>query len=260
VLSLACCCFTFSTSHNLLTVLFSPFSAVRSEATSLGYSKKKKRGVSFRLYISNFAHELNCSTYEESYYDYVVVTDASYAGWGAYARRNSDGDTNGYQQRWERDEVFYRPEYDPAMTRDRGYFDAHHSAHAEPRAAHLALKQLRRDGMPDGSRVALVTDHFAIAHAQRRSNGFGGIGRGYTLNKLFEYVYDLGFYHNIQVTFFYLSGKVNPADTISRHFGVGDDNLQLCSFPAPCTQLPLLSATFSPVCEALSFKATTKRE
>lgn len=207
----------------------------------------------------NIADEVR-PTYEESYFHHVVVTDASYAGWGAYMRCNSTGVVTACQQKWERGEVFNRTPYDLEMTRKSGFFDAHHSAHAEPRAAQLALRQLERMGIADGSRIALITDHFAIAHAQRRTNGFGGIGRGYSLNKLFEYVNDLEFLRGIRVTFFYLSGKVNPADTISRHFGVEDEAGSVRIFPAPGTQLPLLESTFSPVCEKLTFRGRTMED
>lgn len=83
---------------------------------------------------------------------------------------------------------------------------------------------------------------------------FGAIGRGYTLNKRFEYVHDLLFQHGMQVTFFHLSGKVNPADTISRTFGDNADHGGVFVFPAPNTQIPLLCSTYSPVCEKLTFK------
>lgn len=193
-------------------------------------------------------------TYDNDYYDYIAVTDASYGGWGAYVRRKDDGSVTAYQQKWERGEIETQPAYQPEKVRSAGFFDAQHSAHAEPRAAQLLLRQLVREGMPDHSRVALVTDHIAIVHAQRRTNGFGGIGRGYTLNKLFEYVHDLLFHHDIQVTFFHLSGKVNPADTISRTFGDNADHGGVFVFPAPNTQIPLLCSTYSPVCEKLTFK------
>lgn len=198
-------------------------------------------------------------TYDELYYNYVIVTDASYSGWGAYIQKVEDGHTMAYQQKWERDLVFDSRPLSPDMVKTAGFFNAHHSAHAEPLAAQLALKQLLRNGIADGSRIALITDHIAIAHAQRRLNGFGGIGRGYTLNKLFEFVYDLWFRRNIQVTFFHLSGKVNPADAISRHFGENTAYGVVHAFPAPYTQLPLLSSTYSPVCEKLSFKGERRK-
>eukprot|EP00796_Vickermania_ingenoplastis_P007115 gene7115-biopygen4378 len=87
--------------------------------------------------------------------------------------------------------------------------------------------------------------------AQRRANGFGGIGRGYTLNKLFEFVYDLWNQHHIEVTFFWLQGKVNPADTISRVFGGPDNFFGVYTFQSPYTQIPLLRSTCCNVCEDL---------
>eukprot|EP00796_Vickermania_ingenoplastis_P006393 gene6393-biopygen4064 len=95
-----------------------------------------------------------------------------------------------------------------------------YSAHAEPRAVHILLQQLVKEGLPDGAKVAVVTDHFPIAHAQKRLNGYGGIGRGYALNRLYEYTYDLLFTRKINVVFFYLTGRLNPADQLSRNFGV----------------------------------------
>eukprot|EP00796_Vickermania_ingenoplastis_P013618 gene13618-gene2080 len=116
-------------------------------------------------------------TYDEAYYDAIVFTDASYAGWGAIARNRAEGTVTTYQQKWERGFFNRNSPYSAELVRNRGFFNAQHSAHAEPRAAQLALGQLVREGLPDGARVALVTDHEAIVHAQRRANGFGGIGR-----------------------------------------------------------------------------------
>eukprot|EP00796_Vickermania_ingenoplastis_P007805 gene7805-biopygen5234 len=107
------------------------------------------------------------------------------------------------------------------MTAKRSHhFSAKYSAHAEPRAVHILLQQLVKEGLPDGAKVAVVTDHFPIAHAQKRLNGYGGIGRGYALNRLYEYTYDLLFTRKINVVFFYLTGRLNPADQLSRKFGV----------------------------------------
>eukprot|EP00796_Vickermania_ingenoplastis_P002607 gene2607-biopygen2097 len=145
-------------------------------------------------------------TYDDAQYDYIAVSDASYGGWGAYVYNRSKGTTTGYQQRWEHKTFFDEGSYIPSESQSEGFFHAQHSAHAEPRAAELVLRQLVQDGIADGSNVAFMTDHDAIHRAQRRVNGFGGIGRGYTLNKLFEYVYDLWFHRDIQVTFFWLQG------------------------------------------------------
>jgi len=197
-------------------------------------------------------------TYVEDYYQFKVVTDASYSGWGAYVHDRINHTVVAYQQHWEDGLQYQLPEYHYNKARAEGYFDAHHSAHAEPRAASLILHQLIQRGIPNGSRIALITDHSAIVHAQRRINGFGGIGRGYALNKLFELVHNLWFHRNIQVTFFHLSGNVNPADSLSRYFGDAASHGGIVSFPANDTQLPLLTATFSPVCERLSFKGRKK--
>jgi len=99
-------------------------------------------------------------------------------------------------------------------------FNKKHSAHAEPRGAHIALRQLVKEGLRDGSKVAIVTDHFPIARAQKSLNGYGGIGRGYALNKLYEYSYDLLYHRKIQMVFFYLTGRCNLAVELSRNFGV----------------------------------------
>eukprot|EP00796_Vickermania_ingenoplastis_P000157 gene157-biopygen144 len=117
-----------------------------------------------------------------------------------------------------------------------------------------------REDEPSGAKVAVITDHEAIVHAQRRSNGFGGIGRGYALNKLFEYVYDLWYHRAIEVTFFFLSGKANPADSISRSFGGDPNDFGVFKFPAPYTRLPTLHSTYCPVCEDLPFKATRSKK
>eukprot|EP00796_Vickermania_ingenoplastis_P000370 gene369-gene315 len=178
-------------------------------------------------------------THDEAYYDAIVFTDASYAGWGAIARNRAEGTVTTYQQKWERGFFNRNSPYSAGLVRNREFFNAQHSAHAEPRAAQLALGQLVREGLPDGARVALVTDHEAIVHAQRRANGFGGIGRGYSLNKLFEYVHDLWYRNGIEVTFFQISGPSNPADTLSRVFGGEARGGQKVRKPAATTCLPL---------------------
>eukprot|EP00796_Vickermania_ingenoplastis_P005508 gene5508-biopygen3337 len=162
-------------------------------------------------------------TYNESDYDYVAVTDASLGGWGAYVHDRASDTTTGYQQRWEKRNTFDSTPYTPHEARRKGFFDAQHSAHAEPRAVELLIKQIVRHGLKDNQKIAVITDHEAIAKAQRRCNGFGGIGRGYALNKLFEFVYDLWFTRGVEVYFFWLKGTSNPADGISRTFGVTVD-------------------------------------
>jgi len=218
---------------------------------------RQLQDIGWRLYQNEWwsISDPTMSTYNDADYDYIVFTDASAAGWGAIAKRSSDGTGFAYQQRWERGTVLCR-RLPPRYPDDRiGLFMAGHSAHAEPRAAKLTLQQLRRDGMPDGSRVALVTDHFPIVHAQRRTNGFGGIGRGFSLNKLFEFTYDLWYTHNITTTFFHIKGPSNPADALSRVFGVEARGSTVVRQNADTTLLPSLRDTFSPVCDGLPFKA-----
>ncbi|KAH9600834.1 hypothetical protein LSM04_007959 [Trypanosoma melophagium] len=84
-----------------------------------------------------------------------------------------------------------------------GPFRARHSAHAKPRAVQALLLLLHKEGtLRPGMRIAVVTDHYAIAAAQKRLNGFGGIGRGFSLNKLFETTYNLWYDYDIEVIFY----------------------------------------------------------
>lgn len=145
----------------------------------------------------------------------------------------------------------------------KGYFRARFSAHSEPRAAHLMLKHLvEKEGLPNGSRIALITDHFAIVHAQRKLNGYGGIGRGYALNRLFEYVHDLWTSRGVDVVFFYVTGVTNPADDFSRNFGVrnGRNDLQLTVANADHLELPSIKSTFSPLCEEAGSTGSTRNQ
>lgn len=45
------------------------------------------------------------------------------------------------------------------------------SADADPHGDHINLSQQVIEGLPYGSKVAIVTDHFPIAHAQNSLNG-----------------------------------------------------------------------------------------
>ncbi|KPA86243.1 hypothetical protein ABB37_00476 [Leptomonas pyrrhocoris] len=122
--------------------------------------------------------------------------------------------------------------------------------HTAAAAARAALRSTDPEAaLPDHSRVAMVTDHFPIVHAQRHLNGYGGIGRGYALNRLYEYTYNLWAERNIDVVFFYIAGAVNPADTYSRNFGENDYFSCLTVDRAAGLSLPPLSSTYSPLCE-----------
>lgn len=106
------------------------------------------------------------------------------------------------------------------------------------------------EGLSKGSRVALITDHFAIAHVKRKLKGYSGIRQGYTLSHLFEYDHDLRTPRGVGFTF-YISGVTNPADDLSWNFGVrnGRNNLQLIIANANHLKLPPIKATLSLFCK-----------
>lgn len=196
--------------------------------------------------------DVRSPSYENSYYDFIAFTDASALGWGAVVQSTATGQIKTFQQKWVHD-VHSLPKcrtIGPSTSKDgKKLFNARHSAHAEPRAISVLLKELVSKGLPDGSRLAVVTDHFPIVHAQRRINGYGGIGRGYTLNRLFEYTYDLLYTKRVEVTYFYLAGAMNPADALSRRFGVSEKDFRIVSREAGDIGLPRLALTYSPLCE-----------
>ncbi|CAJ1028486.1 hypothetical protein, conserved [Leishmania lindenbergi] len=70
---------------------------------------------------------------------------------------------------------------------NHGYLTAKHSAHAEPLAAMLCLQALLSEelvGARDRTlRIAPATGQPAIVAAQGTHHGFGGVGRGYWLNR-----------------------------------------------------------------------------
>eukprot|EP00796_Vickermania_ingenoplastis_P005109 gene5110-biopygen10096 len=189
--------------------------------------------------------EVRRPTYEDHDYGLICYTDASAAGWGAIVQSPEGRWVRTYQQKWIPD--FVPGAQAPDHVKRSKHFSAKFSAHAEPRAVHILLKQLVKDGVPDGTQIAVVTDHFPIVHAQKKLTGFGGIGRGYSLNKLYEYTYDLLFKRNIQVVFFYLTGKLNPADQISRNFGVHTHAIVVKD--ADDMGLPPLKGTRSSLCD-----------
>jgi hypothetical protein len=123
-------------------------------------------------------------------YDACMVVDASLSGWGAYVRFSRSGEIVQLRQRW----------------------DAHmgHSAHSEPRAATRCVQWIRQQH--PGARIALVTDHAAIASGQRRwYSGNGGFSSSYLLNELFRVLYGGG-----GGEVFFVDGVLNPADGPSR--------------------------------------------
>jgi hypothetical protein len=124
-------------------------------------------------------------------YDAAIEVDASGSAWAAIVRFR-DGRTFTLQQRWAS--------------------SVGHSAHAEPSAAMRAVQWTRRF-LGSDAHVALVTDHRALATAQRRwHSNFGGFSStGYHLNEFFRELYRGG---GGQV--FYVEGVSNQADALSR--------------------------------------------
>lgn len=179
------------------------------------------------------------ATYDDLNYTTEVCIDASAHGWGAIIRHGQKQWT--VQQRWITNLNEVRTAL-PSKAEPKPMFSARYSAHTEPIAAVKVIEHLMRKQLPLG-RVAIITDHFAIVRAQRKLNGFGGIGRGAALNRLFHVA------NPLDVTFFYVSGLLNPADPLSRNFGVEDNDGQLTEGPADDISLPMLRTLFCPLCE-----------
>jgi hypothetical protein len=185
-------------------------------------------------------------SYNDEDYDMVAFIDACASGWGAFVRMKDT--TIQIQQRWintlgpQRSNTANPPqEAEPDIP--GGRFTARYSAHTEPEAVYRLLEYLEtRHGVTSETKIAVASDHFAITHAQRKLNGFGGIGRGASLNHMFERS------NRLNVAFFYVAGVDNPADPISRNFGAGEDG-NIVEGPACDITLPALRTTFCPLAE-----------
>ncbi|CAD2219414.1 hypothetical protein, conserved [Angomonas deanei] len=190
------------------------------------------------------------ATYNEEDYDYVAFTDASAAGWGAVVEDIASGRVLCYQQQWI-DELAapLSAHYGgPKDYRSKQLFNRQHSAHAEPRAVIELLHYMEEKGkLQRGMRLAIVTDHDAIVKAQRKCNGFGGIGRGKTLNRLYQTVFDLFFEKGVTIVFFYIAGPQNPADTLSRRFQIYGESVS--EIQVDDLTVPFLRSTYSPLAE-----------
>jgi hypothetical protein len=182
-------------------------------------------------------------TYEDGDYTDIIFTDASASGWAA-THRAADGSQTLYQQQWI-NSLSGNGRCDHTSGESTDTWTAKFSAHAEPGAILAILQHLDRLGRL-GKKIAIVSDHFPIEHAQRGSNGFGGIGRGQALNRLYEFVYS----REAETTFFFISGKLNPVDEPSRNFGaeLADGRIRECSDAN--TRIPPLQTCFSHLCES----------
>jgi hypothetical protein len=125
-------------------------------------------------------------------YDVAIEVDASGSAWGARVLFTKSGELYTLQQRWG--------------TR------CSHSAHAEPRAAECAIRWARARPGYQNARVALITDHVAMATGQRRwYSHFSGFSTSFYLNRFYQSLYAGGggeVYH--------IDGEKNQADQLSR--------------------------------------------
>ena len=106
------------------------------------------------------------------------------------------------------------------MTQLKAGFKRHigHSAHSEPIAATEVVRWIRAN-LPPG-RIAIVTDHRALANGQRRWWSMnGGFSTAWHINEFFKELYrDGGLGNDV----FYVPGVDNPADAPSRSNALGD--------------------------------------
>jgi hypothetical protein len=179
-------------------------------------------------------------TYDDDDFQVAVFIDASADGWGAIIRFGRET-TVQVQQRWVNtlgDQAWEQKGNTPA-----GVFTARYSAHTEPEAINRVLEHLQRTNrITTRTKIAVVSDHFAVTHAQRKLNGFGGIGRGRSLNHMYERA------NALNVCFFFIAGASNPADTISRNFGAIEGG-EITESNADDIALPLLRTTYCPLAE-----------
>ncbi|MDP3759317.1 MAG: hypothetical protein Q8R01_02220, partial [Ramlibacter sp.] len=137
-------------------------------------------------------------TYNNDDYDFVIVVDASATGWGAVVQRTADHSVLQLRQTW------------PAQLQ--------HSATAEPRAVSRVFGWLREAlgvgiSAATAARIAVVTDHDAMARGQRRwCSGFGGFSLAHALNEAFRAMHG----PHLETEVFYVPGECNIADGPSR--------------------------------------------
>jgi hypothetical protein len=129
-------------------------------------------------------------SFDVASYGACVIVDASVSGMGAF--------------------VYFPDTQRAYVLRQRWTARLAHSAHAEPRAALIALRWAR--ARVPGSCVAIVTDHAAIATGQRRwYSRNGGFSSSFHLNELYRALYGEG-----GGEVFFVDGDRNPADGPSR--------------------------------------------
>ena len=129
-------------------------------------------------------------------YEAVAIMDASATGFGAWVLWQ--GRTFELRSGWKNHNF--------------------HSAHAEPTAGKEVAQWIRARCR---GRIAVVTDHIAMALSQRRPiSGNGGFSTAYHLNEFFCALY--GEDGNLDADVFYVEGQKNVTDGASRSNRIGD--------------------------------------
>jgi hypothetical protein len=135
-------------------------------------------------------------SFDKADYDAIAIVDASGAGYGAYASLGEE--VFSIRKGWE--------------SRNQ------HSAHAEPMGATEIVRWIKRR-LPKARRIAVVTDHIALAMGQRRpTSGNRGFAKAYYLNEFFMEIYANT---QQQIDVFYVEGSQNIADAPSRDVVMG---------------------------------------
>ena len=187
-------------------------------------------------------------TYDDQQYDIIVWTDASKLGWASIWHFQISGKIFIMQRPWT-DQLATA-----ASSEEEHRFRNGMSAHSEPACIFHSIKSALRlhpewfDLRPRGERlrIAMVTDHYPIPQAQRKPSGYAGIGRGRYLNDLYVVTDQMEEKFLWLIDYFYVQGKLNPADPYSRYFEkqIGKD---VRIWQHTTISLPSLSATFCPI-------------
>lgn len=133
----------------------------------------------------------------------LVICDASASGWGAYIFFPHLQKTFCLKKLWNiKDKTTMK-----------------HSASAEPRALNCCISYIKNvfarnePSNKNNKKIAVVTDHAAVAYGQRQWYSFyGGFSLSFFLNSFFLNAYSDGFCTEV----FYVQGELNPADGPSR--------------------------------------------
>jgi integrase len=145
---------------------------------------------------SEFKRHAEDAIYNALQYDAIIVVDASATGAGALIFFPHTGEVVECRMGWRTHIA--------------------HSAWAEPIAAREAVRLARSWG---AKTIAVVTDHAALAHGQRRPlSGNGAFSCAWHLNEFYRELYTVEGDHQV----FYVEGCKNPADGPSRMTVVGD--------------------------------------